>query len=99
MKVWMKTQKVTQDSREEVIVAICDENLLGKEFSFFKISEHFFKGKLVDIETAIKELEKATIANLVGKNIINKAIEKGKINKDSVKEIQGVLHAQIFLMS
>lgn len=99
MKFWVKVQKVMQENREEIVVAICDENLLGKEFGFFKISEHFFKGELVDAEGAIKELEKATIANIVGKEIISTLIDKGILEKENVKEINGIPHAQIYVLN
>ncbi len=96
MKVWIKIQRVTQGAKEEIVVAICDEELLGKKFGNFKISEHFFKGELVEIETAIKSLENATIANLVGRDIVTKAIEEGIVKKEEIKEINGIPHAQIF---
>ncbi|MCD6575620.1 MAG: DUF424 family protein [Nanoarchaeota archaeon] len=99
MKVWVKVQKVMQEDREEIVVAVCDKNLLGKEFDFFKISEHFFKGELMEIEDAIKELEKATIANIVGGEIISKLIEKGIIEKENVKETNGIPHAQIYVLN
>ena len=99
MKFWVKVQKIMQENREETVVAVCDEDLLGKEFDFFKISPHFFEGELIDIDKVINELEKATIANIVGKEIISNLIEKGILEKENVKETNGVPHAQIYILN
>ncbi|MCD6546964.1 MAG: DUF424 family protein [Nanoarchaeota archaeon] len=98
MKFWIKVQKVMQEHREEIVVAVCDEDLLGKEFGYFKISEHFFKGELVDADTAFKLLEEATIANLVGNKIVNEALKRNFIQENGVKKIHNIMHAQVFLL-
>ncbi len=99
MKYWVKVQKVMQETREERVVAVCDEDILGKEFGDFKISEHFFKGELVDFKKILEELEKATIANIAGNDIVSKLIEEKIIDKDNTKETNGVLHAQIYILN
>jgi hypothetical protein len=98
MKFWLKTQMVLQGSTEELVVGVCDEELLGKSFGPFKISEHFFKGNLVEPEKAINVLKRATIANLVGKNIINAAVRAKMVDKKSVKTFKKIPHVQIFLV-
>jgi len=37
----------------------------------------------------------STIVNMVGKNIVQKAIEKGYVHPEAVLNIEGVPHAQI----
>ena len=96
MKVWMKKQNVVQENKNEILVGICDEELLGKEIGQLKLSEEFFKGELIEIEDALIALEDATIANLVGENIVNAALEKKIIDESGIKKIENVPHAQIF---
>jgi hypothetical protein len=96
MKVWVKFHKSVQNNSKEIVAAICDEDILGKDFGGFKISEDFFKGKLVEIEDIQENLEKATIANLVGKNIVSWAVERGIVDASNVKEVERIPNAQIF---
>ncbi|MFX1451370.1 MAG: DUF424 domain-containing protein [Promethearchaeota archaeon] len=95
MQVYMKIKKI----QEELLVAISDADLLGKCFKEGKrkieITSNFYGNELVSIEKSLKELERATIGNLVGRYIITYAIKAGFVHKDSVIWIAGVPHAQI----
>lgn len=86
----------------EVLVAACDKEVLGKRFSEGKLSievhEAFYGGGLVTIGEAIEIISKATIANLVGNNIVNEAIRAGLVHPEAVLKIGNVLHAQIVKM-
>ncbi len=95
MEVYVKVQRWGR----QVILAICDAELLGKtlrssELSF-EIKKEFYGGFKTSIEEAVDLIENSTIVNLVGCGIVKKAIEKGYVHPDSVIEICGVLHAQI----
>jgi len=83
----------------EVVVAVCDKEILGKTFKEgelkIHVSEKFYKGDLVEIEDAINAIERATIANLVGEKIVARAVKEGLLHKDSVIYIQGIPHVQI----
>jgi len=94
-RFWSKVVKTKFD----ILVAICDENVLGKEIEIekgFKVvaSERFYKEKLVDEKEALSLMEKATIGNLLGENIVKLAIEKNIISSESVILIGGIPHAQ-----
>jgi hypothetical protein len=101
-KVWIKVQAIMQASREELLVATCDSNLLGKKIIdgkvAFVISKNFYGGELVDIEKMIKLLKMATIANIVGEECINAALSAGLIEERGIKKIKNVPNAQIFSM-
>ena len=88
-----------RNTGRETLVSICDKDILGKKFKEGKlkihINENFYKGDLVPIAEAIKTLETATIANLVGRNTVSHAIKEGYVNEDSVIYIQGIPHVQI----
>jgi len=85
-----------------VLLATCDAELLGKRFKegeiVFEIREDFYKGPKVSVEEAIALIQQSTIVNMVGKNIVKKAIEKGLIHPEAVLKISGIPHAQIVRM-
>lgn len=85
------------------IVAICDEELLGKYFWEGKlqlnVKENFYKGELVSEEQA-KEMiqnmikEDATF-NIVGENSVKAAIQAGVITEEAVGKIAEIPYSLI----
>jgi len=94
-KVYVKVHKVGKD----VIVAICDEDLLGKVLEEkgvrFEVKEDFYRGELVDVERALELVETGTIVNLVGETIVSALAERNDVVKLAVVEIAGVPHVQL----
>jgi len=86
----------------EVLLAACDEELLGKTFREgelkLEVKERFYRGELVEEDKLEELLEEATIANLTGERCVSKAIELGYVNPERVLRIQGVPHAQMAKM-
>ena len=84
---------------DHVLLAACDEELLGQILRdgkiVFKVGEEFYKGPKMPIEEAIELMEESTVVNMVGPNIVKKAIEQGLVHPAAVLEICGVPHAQI----
>ena len=66
---------------KNILLAICDSEMLGKTLRQGKISFHM--------------IENSTIVNIVGKNCVKRAIAKGYVHPDAVLQIEGVPHAQI----
>jgi hypothetical protein len=90
MKVYLKLH-----SKNEIgTVACCDESLLKKVFNEgnlrIEITEQFFGGSLLDIDEAIEILMQAQYFNIVGKNIIEKAISYKLLPKEGVRTINGI---------
>ncbi|HIG97663.1 MAG TPA: DUF424 family protein [Candidatus Aenigmarchaeota archaeon] len=86
---------------KDVLLAICDENILGKTFSDGELEifiSDFYKGKSCGAADAIKLAKKATIINAVGKDIINILIEKKFVNASSILKIGETSHAQVITM-
>jgi len=87
----------------EVIVSICDEELLGKIIIDpergvrIKIDEPFYGGELMDLEEAMNAIASSTQANLMGNRIVEAAIERGLTIRESVIVFGGIKHAQIVL--
>jgi len=82
-----------------VLLCICDSEILGKTLRegkiTFRVKEDFYKGARVAVEEAVELIETSTIVNMVGKNVVKKAIERGYVHPEAVLNIQGVPHAQI----
>lgn len=82
-----------------VIVAVCDEELLGKILNerdiCFDVSEKFFKGLKMSVEEAIDLIRNADTANLIGVIIVNRAVEEKLVHPEAVASIAGIPHAQI----
>ena len=85
-----------------MLLATCDADLLGKILRdgkiVFEIREEFYEGPKMTVEEAVELMEESTIVNMVGHNVVKKAIEKGLVHPDAVLEISGVPHAQIVKM-
>jgi len=83
----------------EVLLAACDEELLGKTFHEgelkLEVKERFYKGELMEEDALESLLEEATIANLTGERCVSKAIELGYVDENRVLHIEGVPHAQM----
>lgn len=87
------------------IVAVCDDELLGKKFEEGKlqldVKESFFKGKessreeVSDIMRDMK-LEDSTF-NIVGEKSVQIALETGIITKEGIKKIVGVPFALVLI--
>jgi hypothetical protein len=78
---------------------MCDVDILGKTFREGKITfcvkEDFYKGRRVTVDEAVDLIEASTIVNMVGRNVVRKAIERGFVHPEAVLNIEGVPHAQI----
>jgi uncharacterized protein len=85
---------------QETLLAACDKELVGKKLKFgevdFEIRESFYFEKFISDDELIKLLKEANMVNLVGDKIVCHCIEKGIVNRNSVKLIDGVSHVQIY---
>jgi len=82
-----------------VLLAMCDAEILGRTLRegkiVFCVREDFYKGARVNVEEAVSMIENSNIVNMVGKNIVKKAIQKGYVHPEAVLDIEGIPHAQI----
>jgi uncharacterized protein len=95
MEAYVNVKKVGGN----VVLAICDCEILGKTLRegkiVFHVKEEFYKGGLVTVEEAVDMIENSTIVNMVGKCCVEKAIKRGYVHPQAVLNIEGVPHAQI----
>jgi hypothetical protein len=84
---------------EGLLVAICDDDVLGESFEEGEISltvtEEFYGGDLVDDDAALASLRRAAVANLVGERTVGLAIEAGIVEEANVLDVDGTRHAQV----
>jgi hypothetical protein len=83
--------------KEQLVVAICDEYLSGKEIGKelkIVINEDFYGKEKIDDIRAIELMKKATVCNILGKKIIELALEKRFITKENIMFIDEIPHAQ-----
>ena len=94
-KVYVKTMTRGRDR----VVAVCDEEILGETLEGgrvpFKVSEGFYRGTLGEVDEAIAAMRQATICNLVGKAIVEAAIECNMVHERAVIYFGDIPHAQI----
>jgi hypothetical protein len=95
LEVYVNLRKVGRN----VLLAICDGELLGKTLRqgkiVFHIKDEFYNGGRVTVEEAVDMIENSTIVNIVGRNCVEKAIARGFVHPEAVLNIEGVPHAQI----
>ena len=95
MKCYMKLRKIGNN----ILLSICDAEILGRTLRegkiVFQVTEEFYKGAEVELEEAIAMIENSTIVNMVGKNVVQKAVEKGYVHPEAIIKIEGIPHAQI----
>ena len=87
------------------VVAVCDEDLLGKKFEEGKfqldVKENFFKGEKTSEEKAIEIMqnmlkEDATF-NIVGEKSVKAALKAGVISEEGIKKIQDIPFALVLM--
>ena len=90
--------KVYRQGRE-VVVAACDQDLVGKELREGKlrlrVSEAFYGTDTVTAHDLVAQLRLCTIANLVGHRTVQLAVDQGFVAAGNVLWIGGVPHAQM----
>jgi hypothetical protein len=85
----------------EVLVAACDADLIGRTLRDGELRLHvssFYDGDDVTEEDFIRQLKLATIGNLVGSETVEAARKAGLVGKDGILWIDGVPHAQLFVI-
>ena len=94
-KIYLKEYNL----ESELLVAVCDKELIGKRFGggdlILEITERFYKGKEASEKEVVQSLKHATVANLVGKRAVKCALENNFIEEGNVIVVDGVPHAQM----
>ena len=86
----------------ETILAVCDEELLGKRLKLnegfsIEVSKSFYGGVLIAGDDLDKYLKQATIVNMLGEKAVSYAVRKGFIVQKAVIRVGGIPHIQLYL--
>ena len=85
--------------KQYLLVAACDNDLLGKTFREGKlkleVDRKFYGEDLSTIEEAMAAIQKADIANLVGARVVESAVKRGLVDRQAVITIAGIPHVQV----
>jgi len=91
-----------RDTEEGLLVAVCDDGLIGETFEDGEVSltvnEEFYGGESVDAERVRESLLRCDVANIVGTDSVALAIEAGVVEEDNVLDVDGTRHAQVLWM-
>lgn len=86
-------------SGDVVIVAVCDEEILGKVFRegdvVLNISPQFYGGERVDIDEVIRAIETADIVVISGKRIVEELSNRGFVSIEFALKVGDQYHVQI----
>lgn len=98
MKFRMKIYRV----KGEVLVAVCDAEIVGKIFKEgnlkIEVKEDFYGTEEFEEKEVESALKKATIANITGEKAVELAIRIGIVDRDKVLRIKNCPHAQMVLI-
>jgi len=82
------------------VLAVCDKALCGKTLKEkgieFIVSESFYKGEEITVEELKEKLQEFGNVNIVGNKAVGIALQEKLVGKESVIEIAGEKHVQIF---
>ena len=88
-----------RETDEGLLVAVCDRDALGETYESGEMSltvtEEFYGGERVAEEAVVESLARANVANIVGRESVELAIEHGFVEEGNVLEVGSTLHAQM----
>jgi hypothetical protein len=88
----------THETKNGVIVAVVDQNLLGQKFEEgdlqLDLSSIYYKGELKTPDEVGDLIRNAYGVNIVGEHAIKLAIEEGIVDENMIKKISGIPYYQ-----
>lgn len=87
-----------RETDQGLLVAACDSDVLGETFRNGEVSvtvtEEFYGSEEVTKSVVADRLAAADVANLVGAQVVELAIEEGHVERENVLQLDGTVHAQ-----
>jgi len=92
-----------RETEEGLLVAVCDDGLIGETFEegdvSLTVTEEFYGGERVDEAAVVDSLARASVANIVGREAVELAIDEGFVESANVLEVESTLHAQLLQLA
>ncbi|THE65773.1 DUF424 domain-containing protein [Salinadaptatus halalkaliphilus] len=91
-----------RETPEGLLVSVCDDDVLGETFEegefSLTVTEEFYAGEAATDGDVVESLARADVANIVGTNAVDLAVEEGIIDEEAVLEVGETRHAQLLRM-
>jgi hypothetical protein len=82
------------------VMAICDEEVLGRTFrnneTEFRVARNFYGGDPTEPDVILRTIPQVQSVNAVGEKSIELLARAGFLDENSVMDVGGTLHAQIY---
>jgi len=87
-----------RETERGLLVAVCDPDVLGETYEHgdveFTVNEEFYGGEEASPEAVRESLAAANVANLVGEDVVDLAVDAGFVDEGNVLDLGETLHAQ-----
>lgn len=84
---------------EGLLVSVCDPEVMGETFEdgpvSLTVSEEFYGGDRASESEVVDSLTRCSVANIVGTESVDVAIEHGFVEEENVLDVDGTRHAQL----
>jgi hypothetical protein len=94
--------KIHKNPEGQVILAICDSSIIGKEFTQddlqLDLTSEFYKGEEKSEAELLELIKDAYIINAVGKECIDFLLKHNLIDKENIITIDNIPHAQCVII-
>jgi hypothetical protein len=84
---------------EGLLVSVCDPDIMGETFENGEVSltvdESFYDGEEATVDEVVESLANCSVANIVGDEAVDVAVENGFVDEENVLDLNGTRHAQL----
>jgi len=88
-----------RETDEGLLVSVCDAEVMGETFEdgpvSLTVSEEFYGGDTVSESEVVDSLARCSVANIVGEDSVDVAVEHGFVDEENVLDVDGTRHAQL----
>lgn len=88
-----------RETDEGLLVSVCDPEVMGETFEdgpvSLTVNEEFYGGETVSESEVVDSLARCSVANIVGTESVDVAVEHGFVDEDNVLDVDGTRHAQL----
>ncbi len=79
----------------EIIITVCDNDLIGRSSEDFIISKRFYGGTEATGRKILSEARQASMVNILGKESVELFTRNNLVKEEEIKIIEGIPHAII----
>ena len=88
-----------RETDEGLLVSVCDAEVMGETFEdgpvSLTVTEEFYGGETVSESEVVDSLARCSVANIVGTESVDLAVEHGFVDEANVLDVDGTRHAQL----